>query len=174
MINVYPLDYSEHTGYLRFFTGERNLKFRPYLASNTVVDTVFTLEPNNAYSIFVTDTYERATALLLNDNTEAPAEGNARVRFINLSPDAPAVNLTAEGETESFFDDISFEEATEFKDVEAAEYDFAVASAEGAQILLDLPDIKLQAGWYYTLLVRGFQSPPTGNQNVLSAEIIVN
>jgi hypothetical protein len=174
LINVYPLDYTEHTGYLRFFTGERNLKFRPYSASNVLVDTLFNLEPNNAYSIFLLGTYENAEALLLNDNTDAPAEGNAKVRFINLSPDAPAVNLQADGETESFFSDISFKESTEFKEVEANTFDFAVASQNGGQTLLDVPDINLQPGWYYTLIVRGYQTPPAGNQNVLSAEIIVN
>jgi hypothetical protein len=174
LINLYPLNYSDHTGYLRFFTGERNLKFSPYSANNVIVDTVFTLEPNNAYSIFIADTYESAEALLMEDNTEAPAEGNAKIRFINLSPDAPEVNLSAEGEDESFFNDISFKESTEFKEVAAEEYDFQIMSTEQGQALLDVPDISLQPGWYYTFLVRGFQSPPSGNQNVLSAEVIVN
>lgn len=174
LINVYPLDYSDYTGYLRFFTGERNIKFTPYSANNVIVDTVFNLEPHNAYSIFITDTYESAEALLLKDNTDAPAEGNAKLRFINLSPDAPGVNLTAGGESEPFFDDISFKESTEFKEVEAVAYDFTIASTNGEQVLLDVPDINLQPGWYYTLLVRGFETPPAGNQNILSAEIVVN
>ena len=174
LINVYPLDYTDHTGYLRFFTGERNIKFRPFSASNIIVDTVFNLEPNDAYSIFITDTYESAEALLLRDNTSAPAEGNAKVRFINLSPDAPGVNLKADGEVESLFGDITFQESTEFKEVEADAYDFTVTSATGEQVLLDIPNVRLQPGWYYTLLVRGYQTPPGGNQNVLSAEIVVN
>lgn len=174
LINVYPLDYSDHTGYLRFFTGERNLKFSPYSANNVIIDTVFTLEPNNAYSIFIADTYESAEALLTEDNTDTPAEGNAKIRFINLSPDAPDVNLSADGEVDSFFNDISFKEATEFKEVAAQEYDFTIMSTDQEQDLLDVPDISLQPGWYYTLLVRGFRTPPSGNQNVLSAEVIVN
>jgi hypothetical protein len=174
LINLYPLDYTDHTGYLRFFTGERNLKFSPYSANNVIVDTVFTLEPNNAYSIFIADTYESAEALLMKDNTEAPAAGNAKIRFINLSPDAPAINLSAEGEPESFYNDISFKESTEFTEVEADEYDFQIMSTDQEEVLLDVPDISLQPGWYYTLLVRGFQTPPSGNQNVLSAEVIVN
>lgn len=133
---------------MRFFTGERNIKFRPFSASNTIVDTVFNLEPNDAYSIFITDTYESAEALLLRDNTSAPAEGNAKVRFINLSPDAPGVNLKADGEVESLFGDITFQESTEFKEVEADAYDFTVMSATGEQVLLDIPNVRLQPGWY--------------------------
>jgi hypothetical protein len=174
LINLYPLDYTDHTGYLRFFTGERNLKFSPYSANNVIVDTVFTLRANNAYSIFIADTYESAEALLMEDNTEAPAEGNAKIRLINLSPDAPDVDLSADGEAESFFNDISFKEPTDFKEVEADAYDFQITSTDQGQVMLNLPDISLQPGWYYTLLVRGFQSPPSGNQNVLSAEVIVN
>lgn len=174
LINLYPLEYTDHTGYLRFFTGERNLQFSPYSANNVIVDTVFTLEPNNAYSIFIADTYQSAEALLLEDNTGTPAEGNAKIRFVNLSPDAPDVNLSADGEQESFFNDISFKESTEFKEVEADAYDFQIMSTDQEQVLLDVPDISLQPGWYYTMLVRGYQSPPSGNQNVLSAEVIVN
>src|SRR5688572_26090583 len=43
-INTYPFEYSDHTGYLRFYIGDRNLKFGPFGASNAVVDTTVTLE----------------------------------------------------------------------------------------------------------------------------------
>src|SRR5215216_3737284 len=52
-VNTYPLDYSEYTGYLRFFTGDRRLQFGPFGASNVVIDTTVNLVAGNLYSVFV-------------------------------------------------------------------------------------------------------------------------
>jgi hypothetical protein len=174
VININTFAYADYTGYLRFFTGERNIKFRPAAASSVAIDTTFSLEANNAYSIFVVDDYDDAQALLLKDNTETPASGKAKVRFVNLSPDVQPVNLTATGIEANTFNDIPFQESSDFKEVTAAQYDFLVQANSGQQTLLNIPDITLQPGWYYTILVRGYATPPVGNTNVLSAQVIVN
>lgn len=173
-INTYPFNYTDHTGYLRFYTGERNLKFGPYGASNVVTDTTVTFEEGNAYSVFVVDEYTNLGILMFEDNEEPPAEGNTLVRFINLSPDAPSVDLMVAGETEAMFADQSFKEISGFMEVTADQYDFEVTGSEDGEVLLNVPDINLQAGWYYTVIVRGYTSPPAGNNNILSAEVIVN
>lgn len=172
-VNIYPLDYTEHTGYLRFYTGERNIQFRPNSAANVIIDTLFNLENNNAYSIFVVDSYNDAKAFFLNDNTSAPAEGNAKVRLINLSPDASEITLN-NGETmDPMIQDVSFMEAMDFQEVDANNYDFKIGMNESDQTL-NLSDINLQPGWYYTIIVRGYANPPAGSQSFLSAEVLVN
>src|SRR5688572_12119329 len=92
-INFYPFEYSDFTGYLRFYTVQRNLKFGPYAASNIVIDTAVTFEDDRAYSVFVVDEYEDVSIVVLNDNSAAPASGKAKVRVINIAPDAPAINF---------------------------------------------------------------------------------
>ena len=173
-INTYPFDYTDHTGYLRFHTGERNLKFGPYGASNVVADTTVTFEDGEAYSVFVAGNYADLDILTFEDTTDPPAEGNAMVRLLNLSPDAPPVNLFVDGETNALFTDQSFKEAPEFIEVDAGQYDFQVKGSDNGSISLNLPDRELQEGWYYTIVVRGYVTPPAGNSNVLSAEVIVN
>jgi uncharacterized protein DUF4397 len=174
-INTYPFSYTDYTGYLRFYTGNRNLKFRPYLANNVAIDTSFTLEADNAYSIFVTGRYNDAKAIFLKDNTTAPASGQSKVRIVNLSPDAGAINLVASDQTTgALFSNISFQQASDFKEIAATEYDFTVRLSNGQTTLLNVPDIRFQSGWYYTIVLRGFVNPPSGDTNVLSAQIIVN
>lgn len=174
-INAYPFEYTDYTGYLRFYTGERNLKFGPYSASNIVIDTTVTLVANKAYSIFVVDEYTKAGIVLLNDNAPTPASGMAKFRVINLSPDAPEIELAESGQADAMGDPLEFMEASEFKDIDAKEFDLQVRSATNPdEILLNLPDINLQPGYYYTIIVRGYATPPEGNTNVLSAQIEVN
>lgn len=173
VINVSPFEYTDYTGYQRFYTGQRNFKFRPSSANNVVIDTTFNFENNNAYSIFVIDKYDAIKALLLKDNTDVPATGKAKVRFVNLSPDLQPVTLTATGIEGNSFSNIAFQHASDFTDVTASEYDFTIRST-GGQALLEMPDISLQPGWYYTILVRGYANPPLGSSSVLSAQVIVN
>ena len=175
VINNNSFDYADHTGYLRFYTGNRLLEFGPYGANNVVSDTTVNFAIDKAYSVFVVDTYQNQDVLILNDDVGQPASGKAKVRFLNLSPDAPDVNLAVAGNDTPLFKDQSFKEPSEFIEVDAKEYDFQVKLASGnSDMLLSLPDINLQDGWMYTVLIRGYHTPPGGSNAVLSAEVIVD
>lgn len=173
-INVYPFQYADYTGYLRFYTGDRNLKFSPYGANNVVLDTAVTFEDAHAYSIFLVDQYPDIRAMILDDNADEPASGNAVVRFVNLSPDAPSLDLVQQGSTEALLGDQSFMDATDFTEVSADTYDFEVRESGTDNVLLNLPDISLQSGWFYTIVVRGYETPVGESPKVLSAQVIVN
>lgn len=173
-INTYPLDYSEFTGYLRFRTGDRNLKFGPFGASNIVIDTTVTFTEGSVYSVFVVDDYNDASVLVLNDNSENPADGKAKIRFLNLSPDSEEISLLANGESGALFSGQAFKETSDFTEVNAGAYNFQVTSTGGGDNVLSIPDINLRPGWFYTIVVRGYENPPGGNTNVISAEVIVN
>lgn len=172
-INTYPFEYTDYTGYQRFFTGERSLEFGPYGADNVVADTTVTFEASKAYSIFVVDEYTDLDLLVLEDNADTPESGMAMVRFINLAPDASTLTLSDE-EGASNFEGQSFRGATEFMEVSADQHDFTITADGGDQVNLNVPGINLQSGWYYTIIARGYANPPQGNSNVLSAQVIVN
>lgn len=173
-INSNSFDYSEHTGYLRFYTGDRTIQFGPYGASNVVADTTLKLENDKAYSIFVVDEYPTPDILVLNDDGDEPGEGKAMIRFLNLSPDTEAVNLLSDGSTTPMFTGQVYKASSAFTAVDAKRYDFTVRSTSGDNQLLDVPGINLQPGWYYTVVVRGYSTPPANNDHVLSAEVLVN
>jgi hypothetical protein len=173
-INFYPFEFADYTGYLRFYTGERNLKFGPYAASNIAIDTTVTFERNNAYSVLVVDEYENAGIVVLLDNSATPAEGKAKVRVIHISPDAPPLDFAEGDSPTTLLDNLSFREASDFMEVDAREYDFQVRTSSSSEVVLTLPDINLQPRYYYTVIIRGYATPPGGNPNVLSAQIVVN
>ncbi|HEY3404395.1 MAG TPA: DUF4397 domain-containing protein [Ohtaekwangia sp.] len=172
-INSYPFDYADNTGYLRFYTGNRNIKFSPFGASNAVIDTTVTLKDQHGYSIFVVGQYEQADVVILNDSSSAAAAGKAKIRFVNLSPDAAPVALREKNATSSITENLSFKGASEFIEVDAKEYDFEVVSS-GGEPALNLSDINVREGTFRTIIVRGYRTPPSGNTNVISAEIINN
>jgi len=173
-VNIYPFDYADYTGYLRFYTGDRNLKFGPYGASNVVEDTTVDFENGKSYSVFVVDEYPDVDALVLEDNAAAPSSGNAMIRFVHLSPDAPSVDLAIEGETDVLYGNQSFKDATDFTEISAEDYDFEVRDNSSGDVVLSIPDINIEPGWFYTIVVRGYANPQDGNPHVLSADVIVS
>ena len=173
-INSAPFDYAEYTGYLRFYTGNRNLKFGPFASSSVNIDTTITFEPNKAYSVFVADEFENGEVVVLNDNSDPAASGKAKVRIINLSPDAGNIDFKVAGETTTWATDLEFKDATGFTEVDASEFDFEVRASDNDELLLSLPNTTLQSRYFYTIVIRGYETPPEGNTNVLAAQVLVN
>ncbi|WP_323756617.1 DUF4397 domain-containing protein [Roseivirga sp.] len=173
-LNIYPFDYADYTGYLRFFTGSRYFQFTPAHANNVVADTTFILGAGRTYSIFTVGDYNNLKVLKLEDNSDAPSDGKAKVRLVNLSPDAPALDVSANDQNDPLFSDSNFMDASGFMELTADEYDLIVTSPDDNSIQLNVPNVKFQNGYYYTIILRGYHVPPAGNNNSLSAEIIVN
>jgi hypothetical protein len=171
-INNNPFDYADYTGYLPFYTGSRNLRFGPNGAHNIVVDTTLELTDQKAYSIFVVDNYQHAEVLVTEDEGD-PSEGEAMVRFLNLSPDAPPLDLHNDETGTPLFDDQSFKATSAFKSLTAGTFDLRVTTGDGAQEMLLIPDATLVAGRFYTVIARGYQIPPAGNTHVFSSQVLV-
>ena len=181
-INFYPLQYTRHTGYLNFFTGDRSMRVRPYNDANVIIDTTFTFEEGQAYSVFYVNRLADIQAMVIEDELVSPEAEEAAVRFVHLSPDAPEVDLVSlpgengengDGES-SLADGTAYLEASDFMTVESGFHSFQVRAAGGDEVLLSIPDVNLMSGGVYTIVARGFQSPPAGNTNNLGAQILVN
>lgn len=171
-INSYPFEYSEGTGYLRFYPGERQIKFTPYDANNSVIDTTATFDVANAYSLFVSGDYPDIKTLLLNDESETEPGNSAMIRVVNVSPDTPAFDVLKEGNSEPLVESQSFNTGSDFMTTSTGSVNFDVISDNDT--LLNVDDIYLSPGIYYTMIIRGYENPPSGNEHYLSAEVIVN
>jgi len=169
---VSTLEYTDYTGYLNFYTGERNFKINPLNASNALVDTTYNFEDGAFYSLFIVNNLTHVETLAVRDSASDPAEGKAKVRFINLSPDAPALDVTA-GENETpLFAGQAFKQPSDFTEVNAEAYSFDITAAGSSDTLISVSDINLQPSKFYTIIVRGFADPPSGNNNALSMELV--
>ena len=85
------------------------------------------------------------------DDMMVPPGTPARIRVLHLSPDAPAVDVFANG-TGPVLSGLAFQDGTAYVDVPAGTYDFAI-SAEGApeaDAVLRVTDADLEAGRHYT------------------------
>lgn len=171
---VNRLEFTDYTGYLNFYTGERNFKINPFNASNSLVDTTITFRDGAFYSLFIVNNLPNVEALAVRDSASAPSEGKAKVRFINLSPDAGSLQVTANDKDSSIFDAGDFKQPSNFVEMDAASSSFVLKPAGSSDELVTVPDIELRPGRFYTIIARGFANPPAGNNNELSLEVITN
>lgn len=165
------LTFPNNTGYLAIEEGTRNVKVNVSGTSTTVIEANLPLEGNENYSVFATDVVANLTPLVIVDDLTPPASGNAHAKFIHLSPDAPAVDITLTDGT-VVFGNIAFQEYTEFTPLPAGSYDLQVRVSGTATVVLDLAGVNLMDGTIYTVFAKGLVSG--SNNQALGAEIIVN
>ena len=166
--------YKNYSNYLEVEAGIRNFRFNAYSTGTNLVETNLDFEANKVYSLFVMNTLSRIELLRTVDVTDPPASGNARVRFIHLSPDAPEIDIIWGGETTPVFSGQIFKQASAFKDVPAKTYSMQVKVKGGSGITLVVPDVQIKEAGYFTILVEGFDILPANNANALSARVIGN
>ncbi len=170
--NSAPLAYPSNTGYIDMETGNRNIKVNVAGTSTTVINADFDVKQNTYYSIFAVDSVANLSAIAFEDDLTTPAAGKAHVRFIHLSPDAPAVDVAVASSGAVVFGDVAFKEGTAFTPLDAGTYNLDVRVAGTSTVALVLTPITLSAGKIYTVFAKGFLAG-TGAQ-ALGAEIIVN
>jgi hypothetical protein len=171
VVNSAALNYPDNTDYLSALAGTRNIKVNPSMSSSSVINADVTFGSDMFYSVFAVNAVASIEPLVLEDNLETPAAGKAHVRFIHLSPDAPAVDITLTDGTVVFANRM-FKEFIDFTPLDAGSYNLEVRAAGTTQVVLSLGTINLEDGKIYTVFAKGFLNG-SGAQ-ALGAEIIVN
>jgi hypothetical protein len=177
-VNTAALTYPSNTGYLTVNAGSRNIKVNPAGTNTPVINANVDFMADRAYSIFAYDSVSKIKGIVLMDDLAAPAAGKAHIRFLHLSPNAPAVTIgvTNGGTFTPVFSNRSFETAATatanqaFTPVDAATYTFEVRLGDGTPVLT-VPNVALQAGKIYTVFARGIVGNTT---SPLGAEVIVH
>lgn len=178
-VNSAALAFPNNTGYLSVNAGARNIKVNVSGSTTTVIDATPTLTKDVNYSVFAIDSVSKISPLVTVDDLTAPASGKAHIRFIHLSPNAPAVDVSVAGQAAGvgIFLNRTFNKTITaaqyaFTPVDAGTYNLEVRAAGTTTSVLDLTGVTLTAGKIYTVFAKGFFGG-TGAQ-ALGAGIIVN
>ena len=91
------LMFPNNTGYLTVKAGTRNLKVNVAGTTTTVINANLPVTVGASYSVFAVDAVANIAPLVLTDDLTKPAAGKAHVRFVHLSPTAPAVDVAVAG-----------------------------------------------------------------------------
>ncbi|MEE4270565.1 MAG: DUF4397 domain-containing protein [Thermoanaerobaculales bacterium] len=107
------------------------------------------------YLVVATDMLSMITPVILTADGSTPAEGNAWVRFLHASPDAPAVDIAVADGGPVLLPNVSFQSFTEYAPVPAGTYDLEARIAGTMDVALSLPGIAVADGGVYTAVATG-------------------
>lgn len=112
--------------------------------------------PRNAPAIFSKSTGQSSAELhSISDIFVAPASGKTKVRVIDASPDLGEVDIYVTGRTEALLKGAKFASETNYAEVEPIQGVIEVRRAGENAATLKLPDVRLEAGKLYTIIVVG-------------------
>jgi hypothetical protein len=145
--------------YLNAYSGNRKFDVAKTGTTTSLKSETFRLDPQEGYSLFVINKLENVGFLFLKDDFTQPAAGKARIRFVNLSPDAEALNLAIAGSATDLFTNKAFKEASTFESIDAAEkVTFNIKNKTTGANEVVLADVKIEAGKVYTVYAKGLKA----------------
>jgi hypothetical protein len=145
------------SGYLAIPAATHQVQvFAAGTTTGPVIDATVTPSPGRSYTIAATGLVgdDDLVPLVIEDDRTGSGGGQARVRFVHLSPDAPAVDIVvASGPT--LFDAVTFRDASAYVAVAPGTYDLEVRLDAGGALALPVSDVPLAAGANYTAFAIG-------------------
>lgn len=144
------------TGYLNVLSGKINLTVKNAAGDKDTVKTAeLDLKEGVFYSVFVANTVEDIEYVVIEDSLAAPAEGKAQIRFVHLSPEVDALNISVKDAETDLFEDLEFKKASKFKQIDANTYAFDIKGADSEEVLFSLENVKIEKGKIYTIWTKG-------------------
>lgn len=173
VINSVPFRYKNYSNYIEVLDGDRRIRFNSSKDGLNLVDAILNFEVNKSYTLFVINTLSNIELLRIEDATGFPSSGKGTVRCIQLSPDAPQVEVKWTGESSPLFSGMSFKQVQDFKEVPSGKYSLEVKVIGGSGRTIVLPDVEVKEGGYSTILIEGFDNPSV-LINGLTVRVIAN
>lgn len=167
--NNYPIKYGHILDYIAAYTGKRVASFYVSGANQKIASDTITLDANRYYSLFLSNSVNTPDLLLLKDTLSRPADSMAVVRFVDLSTNAPAVDLGIQGGT-VLATNKAYKSYTSFIPIKGnTTYTLEARQTGTSTVLVSLSNIRLQAGSIYTIWLHGLTG--TTDQTRLTLDI---
>jgi hypothetical protein len=131
-----------------------------------VISATLPFAPNQDYTVAAVNTLGSIEPLVLEDDNTLPAPGEAHIRFVHASPDAPAVDIALDGGA-VLFGDYEFKEVSGYQNYPADTYDLEVRLAGTTTVALDLPPLTFEPNTVYTVFATGFAGDGTPPLNAI-------
>ncbi len=168
---VTALAFPKDTGYLSLPAGKHNVKVfvSPSTGTGTpALQADLDIVKGKDYTVLAVGEVGKSTLALLplEDNNVLPAAGNAHIRLIHASPDAPAVDVVVAGTATKVFSNIAFKGVGTYTPVPANTYNLDVKVASSGATAKTITGLKLNDRTVYTAVAVGLAG--NGTLNVIA------
>jgi len=170
--NTYSIAYGQDIDYIRAYTGKRTATFYAAGTQQKIKADTTTLQADKFYTLYLTNIPSNPEFVLLRDSITRPAAGMAAIRFVNVSPDAPAVDLAIK-QGNVLAANKGYKGYSPFISVQGNNtYTLEIRQAGTATVLVTLADVKITSSSVYTVWLQGLSAATDATK--LSAHIQTN
>jgi hypothetical protein len=171
--NLTPITYGQSFPYVTIFAGKLPVAVYNDVTGKPILTDTIQFDQNAGYSLFLCNTVSKPQLFLLPDTLLQPSAGNSGIRFVDLSPDAPAVDLVVQGGAK-LASNVTFKGHSIFIPVKGDMfYTLEVHAAGTSTVLATLSNSKYQTIFLYTVYFHGLAAGTTSSDK-LSVDIYTN
>lgn len=164
--NYVPIEFGgDKVTYFRQMPGSLNGKVRSANDIKVLYSGDFNLVKGKYNSLYILSKGKDISYVVVQDEVIDPSwnKNTARVRFANLSSDAPAYNLELQGDTTNF-KNINYKGFTAYRNVTPSKYTVNLKNNITNTQVATLANVEFVAGRYYTVWAKGLVTPATDAQ----------
>ncbi|TKC12546.1 DUF4397 domain-containing protein [Pedobacter polaris] len=171
-LNSAALPLGGSVAYTQQVVGTYDLKFTTAGRAESLLTKNVSLAQNTYQSFYLVGRPDAFESIFVSDDLSATSTTNAFVRFINLSPDAPALYLSITGGA-SVATNQTYKGISAFVPLAAGSYSFDIKDNVTSAVKTTLAGISLVANGYYTIIAKGLITPASGTEVPLSGQVII-
>lgn len=152
---VSNLAYGNYTDYLSIPEGRYKISLYPAGKKDSpILSDMLTVNNDSVMTVAAFGNPDDIELCSISDANETKKPDKAMIRFIHLSPNAPAVDITLPDGT-ILFDNVPFAHLTNYIDVAPMNYTLQVRVAGTDNVVLTVPNVKPEANKFYSVYAIG-------------------
>jgi len=157
--NNQNFSFTQKLGYFNLYSGSSKISVTKKGNATALASENFNFQPERGYSLFVIGKVDSLKFLMVKDSVSLPASGKANIRFVNASPDAPALNLALSTGTTDLVTDKAYRQYSEFTTIDAApKVTLTAKNKTTGAVEASLADVKIESGRTYTIWAKGLKA----------------
>ena len=172
LISAAALPFAGSSAYSSRTAGTYSLKFTSGSNTESLFSKDVSLSQNTSYSYYLINKPGQLDGLLISDDRSVPSADKAYIRFINLSPDAPALDLIKTGTTTSYATNKAYKTNTSFVAVDAGTYSLDVKDTANGAVKTTKTDAVFAAGYHYDIICGGLVTPANDTERALNLQVL--
>ena len=172
LATTYSLNYGSNQDYIGAITGKRTITFYLSSSKQKIQSDTITLQADKNYSAYLTGTTTQPEVFIAKDDAVRPDAGKSIMRLVNVSVNAPAVNLVVRNGA-TLATAVAYKNASSFVPVQSnATYTLDVVQAGTSTVLATINNVNIKGNGVYTVWLHGLTTATDANK--LTADIQIN
>ncbi|GGI22661.1 hypothetical protein GCM10008119_03760 [Pedobacter mendelii] len=171
-INSVALPFAGSLAYTSRTAGTYSLKFTTGSNVENLLTKDVVLNQNTSYSFYLVNKPGQLDGLLIGDDLSIASTDKAYIRFINLSPDAPALDLAKTSATTSYVTSKAFKTASGFVAIDAGTYSLDAKDTSTGLVKTTKTDAVFAAGYHYDVICGGLVTPANDTERPISLQVL--